>query len=109
MIETTFVLSIGTSEVERGFSKMTRLKDNYRNSILEEGLQCDMFLSVNGPDDIKDLDADKMSLSYYHAGHARADDPLEKLTQGTGLKAQAKRKEKSELTQGTSIIFKKQE
>ena len=85
---------------------MKRLKNTYRNKLENEGLDCDMFININGPTSIKDVDATSFSIDYYHAGHARADDPIMIASQGIGARPRGKRKDLG-LMQGGSKIFKK--
>ena len=65
-----------------------------------------MFINVNGPTSIKDVDATAFSVDYYHTGHARADDPIMIASQGEGARQKGKRKDPA-LMQGGSKIFKK--
>ena len=64
-----------------------------------------MFININGPTSIKDVDATAFSIDYYHTGHARADDPIMIATQGRG--ARSKGRKDPTLMQGGSKIFKK--
>ena len=102
VIQATLVLSIGSAECERGFSIMNRLKPKDRSLIDNEGLDCDMFLNVNGPESLEDVPTDLFSYDLYHAGHSLADDPIHKSHAG-----QSKKKKDPRLMQGGSAIFKK--
>ena len=106
VIQATLVLSIGSSECERGFSIMNRLKPKDRSLIDNVGLDCDMFLNINGPRFLKDVPKDLFSLDFYHAGHSLADDPIHKTTSGEGSRG-GKKKKDPRYMQGGSAIFKK--
>ena len=105
VIKATLVLSIGSSECERGFSVMNRLKDKYRTFIDNVGLDCDMFLNINGPEDLEDVPKDIFSLDFYHEGHSLADDPIHIITEGEGSRGGPKKDPRYML--GGSSIFKK--
>ena len=105
VIQATLVLSIGSAEVERGFSIMNRLKPKDRSKIHNEGLDCDMFININGPRFLKDVPKEMFSLDFYHEGHSLADDPIHKLVAGEGVRGGKKKDPR--YTQGGSAIFKK--
>ena len=83
---------------------MNRLKDTYRNRLENEGLNCDMTITFNGPKSLKDVPVKLFSMDFYHEGHARADDPTLRTTLG---QVRSEKKKADNAMQGESAIFKK--
>ena len=69
------------------------------------GLQCDMTININGPNDVKDVPVGVFSRKWHDQGHARADDPILR-TRGEGKKPKKKKKSSASML-GESEIYKK--
>ena len=107
VINATLVLSVGTAQCERGYSIMNRIKDKYRNLLLNEGLECDMTIHINGPGDVKDVPVGVFSRKWWELGHARADDPILHSRGPTSLAKRKTKKKPDNSMLGESSIYKK--